>query len=581
MPPDISIRRFKGLVTYSPNADGEVDELVSAENVLFDDNGQATARPGFHFFTNTPVGEFLLYFLGRTGDADGDRLLASFQSYYLWRGSHDNPALSRTGIISVLSGSRTSNVVTLTIDTPNGHGLAVNDRVTVTVADITYNGTFTVASVLTGPHRITYAQTAADDAASGTGTVLTVPNNLFDVGVQYNFNLYLIDGRHWDGLLDIIKRTTGQPTALEGCMAVHAERLWFVDRGAGNARLRFSDPGNPDSWPAANFIDIQPGDGTLATDLRSFQNRLYIFKERDSWVLETPGTPTTWLLRRFSNIGGSVRSSVEYDGVMYWHAATGAYRFDGSGIDDISDPINNIFKVRTVRDTVSFGASVLDTLAFRDLWIFGFYVKNTLRFFCFHTKLELWSEWTFPSFIKVDTSNELGIVDGPLSIWAEPYNEFTLNAGIYMTVKDLTNHAFLVGTELSFTDSYVDETGSHIGVPVEIEHDYEVKIQTKYSEFGDPYGKKRSLDWILEHEGGDVLVEQISSDQVIVDRTVLGSTAIGVVNQNKISGLGYFRKLSLRLTASNFKSTGFRFYGLYGRMKSRGKQITNQEQVVS
>lgn len=575
MPADISIRRLSGLSTFSPNSEGEITDLIQADNVMFNRDGLVSTRPGLHFFTNTPVGDNRCAYVGRDG-LFLERLFGSENGFYTWTGGKTVPGLTQVGIRTVTSGSRTTNVVTLVV--PAGHFIAGGHKVIVNVADATYNGIFTVTSVTATT--IVYSQVAADDIASGAGTVAHVPINLQDVGVFYNAKLYLQDGRNYVGGLGFAA-TAGQPSSFNACMTIHAERMWFLDRGSGSSRLRFSEPGNPESWPAANFIDISPEDGTFPSDLKSFQNRLYIFKGREMWVLETPGVPTTWILRRFAYIGCDEGICTEYDGALYWSAITGAYRFDGSSIEKISDPIQDIYDSRTDIDVVSFANGPIYSAVFRDQWVFHMEVGQDSRYFCYQTKLGLWSEWTIP-YQSINPNNGEGVY--PISLWSEPEDEASVRAGLYMSFRNDTLsplHGFIVGTELGVNDFWADETGTRTGTPTVTEHTFSPVIQTKYSDFGDAYNKKRITDWMIENEGGDVLVDQIDERQQSVNKTVLGSTAIGVVHQNKIRGIGYFKRLSIKLTLSNFRTTGFKLYGLYGRMKVRGQTVADAEQVTS
>lgn len=73
------------------------------------------------------------------------------------------------GQATVSSGVRTSGVVTMT--TAASHGFTVGQVVTPAVADVTYNGSYAIASVPTVTS-FTYAQSAlGNDAAAGTGFV--------------------------------------------------------------------------------------------------------------------------------------------------------------------------------------------------------------------------------------------------------------------------------------------------------------------------------------------------------------------------------------------------------------------------
>lgn len=659
MPADVSVRRFAGLATHSASVEGEADELIQAENVIFDEGGVVQARPGFHFFSNARAGDQWLRNVGKY-EFLTQRLLVSEDTYYLWEGDKDVPNIPLADPISFSAGSRTANVVTLTV--PAGHYLAVNDQIHVTAPDTTYNGTFTITSVLTGPDRITYAQTAANDPASGAGTILLSSAINFDVldnpGAEYAGKLYLSNGKSWNGGFN---HNASQPKASWAAMTVHAERMWWISRQDSGARLYFSEPGNPESWPAANFIDVSPSDGWFPTALVSFQNRLYIFKERELYVLDTPGIPTTWTLRRFARIGAHHLSVTEYEGAIYWTSDVGAYRFDGAQVQKLSDPIANVFREGEDRDEdqVFNSFQLSNTVVFRDNWIISLVVHHEARYFCYNVKTNQWSEWSFPA----SSLEGGGLGRYPLSIWTEDQDSAFIGgfrAGIYMTYSDTNTHGMLVGTEMGDFDYWVDETGTQIGTPSVTEHEYDVVLQTKFADWGDPYGMKRVLDWMIEQEGTDLLVEQIDDRGAVIDKLITGvfrsasiavsasvrlgspfyltdltvspghgvvegdriqvdladatydgvflvasatSTSIihqdftgadasggagtivkyprpGTVYQDKVGGFGYFRRLSLKLTASNFRDTGFKLYGLYGRMRQKGRVNRPTEQQV-
>lgn len=586
MPADVVVKRLAGLHVDGTTSEGDVDQLIRAENLTFTPDGVAIARSGFHFFANADVGDQTLYYMGRDPLFEWN-LLGSPNGYYYWKGGKPAPSLPRTGVINVLSGSRTGNLVTLTIDTPFGHPLKATDSIIVDVADNTYDGQFDVVSVLTAPDRITYTQVLANDVSSGVGTVTVLPTSLYERGVEYNQFLYMCDGRNFQGGGGgLLQKTTGQPVIAAGSMAVHAERIWLFDRSNDGCRLYFSDPGNPNSWPAANFIDIQPGDGTFPMDLVSFQNKLYIFKEREMWVLETPGVPATWVLRRFAYIGADSRSSVKYGGSIYWTAPTGAYRFDGSGIEKLSDPVESIFRNKGDVAPVSFqtGLTVLDSAVFRDQWVMTVGYGGQERFLCFNTKLNLWSEWKF-GFYSFDPATVQGIY--PTSIWASEYTDVpgdggtNIPPGIRMTVINTNSQAMLLSTELGASDAWVDQVGTRIVGPTITDKPYSVVMQTKYSEFGDAYNNKRIVNWMLEREGGDVFFDQVDDEARSLSVPLLGSSTLNSVVQNKIRGIGYFRRLSVKLTVTNIKTVGFKFHGLLARMKVRGQKTSDSDEVMS
>lgn len=653
MPSDITIRRFNGLVTYSPESDGKVTDLIQCENVQFDQDGMARARHGQHFISNVALGEDQLTYVGNVRFFGGFKIFVSAETWYSWDGSDLTPTLSDLSTKTVTSGSRTAgNVVTLVV--PVNHGVIAGNVILVDVADATYDGTFTVTSVTATTIVYTQGGGPGADAASGAGTIKVFPpGGLGTVGVEYSTKIYFGNGVNLSftggaPLVPEFGTTPGFPLGgrdVSG-MVFHAERLWWISYQDGPARLYFSAPGNPDSWPAANFIDIGDNNWYFATGLISYQNRLYIWTENDMWVLETPGVPTTWVLRRFARIGADAGSPIEHEGILYWSSPLGAFSFTGSGIEKISDPIEDFYKRRQA-NSIPAQFNITWVAAFRDHIVFNLRELGsvfTIRTFVYQTKLKVWSEWTW-SFQNADRN--------PQSMWAEDDNDFNFKNGLYITWFDSTQHGFLTGIELD-ADYKVDEIGTRTGTPTVTEQPYSVVIQTKYSDFDDAYNRKRVLDWALEYEGRDVVVEQADErfaivnqsllapnnsrqiavsagarlgrvvtltvptghgvsvgDNVVVDLTdatydgtftvksVTATTIIydqraaddvssgsgtitftpNTVYLNKVRGIGYFRKMGLKITATNFRNVGFKFYGLYARMRVRGRQITNQEQL--
>jgi hypothetical protein len=590
MPPDIEIRRFAGLYTDTASIEGEMDRLVRADNVMFDNDGVVQARHGFHLFSNSDNGEQVLQFIGKS-ELFFQRLFLTDSAYYVWEGGKPSPSLEKV-TLAVSAGSRTTNVVTLTVG--SGHGIVIGDQITVVVADVTYNGLFTVTA--TAATTISYAQVAANDAASGAGVVILKPRGVFggNLGVEFDTKVYFPEGRFWDSIQ--MNDTPQQPAVgQQGVMEVHAERLWLADIANSSSRLYFSNPGAPQVWPAANFIDIDTGTGSYISALKSYQGRLYIFKRREIFVLDTPGIPSTWVLRRFARIGCQPPSLTEYDGVLYWVAHDGAYRFDGTTIEKVSQPINDVFASREP-DEVAQGSC--ESTIFRDQWVIKFGLGSlSFRTFCFNTKNEQWSEWTFPwesaTVFPVNLFSEIGNISFDANI--EP--------GIYMTVANVAagGEGLLLGQEIIDNTYWRDEIGTKIAPPTNTEFAFPVVLQTKFSELGDPLTNKRVHEWLFEWEGNGVTVEQIQAargrvtaplpgdelhgGEIKIERTMPGNILEldripGDVFVDRVRGIGYTRKMSLRVTAQNIRDVGFKLYRVAGRVSSRGRARRNLDQVT-
>jgi len=507
--PDIAIRKFIGLNTHSPNAEGDISELIVAENVQWDQDGIAKARTGFNFFTNLPAGQVSMINAGRlasTADESVDgRLFIGTANYYEWTGAKTDPSLPATGVAG------------------------------------------------------------------------TLPDNFSDKGAQHGNALYLVDGARWNGTTLTVS-SLGYPIlgTPKGAIASHQERLWVAATSSGTCRLYFSEVGDATTWPAANFIDVGVGYGGEIVDLRSFQNRLWIFKTGSIWVLETPGVPTSWILRKFSDDGCAGQSSLEYEGSMYWVSADGAYRYNGSTVERISDPIKDVF----IQRINPFDRC--NSAAFRDNFVFFIEVEGVIRVLCFQTKLGLWSEWVF-EFSDANTFVE--------SIWSEPYGPTSgagFEPGLYLGIHDGGSTGMIIGNDFDVTSNeYMDQLGTRISTDVVTNYPYSAVIQTKFSDLDDP-SMKRVTYWQVEYEGADITFEQISDSGASVSRTDdnPGLTAdAGVTYSTKFKGIGYFRRISLKITLSNLNnaldSIGARVYGVFGYVKSKGKQIKTKDQVMN
>jgi hypothetical protein len=101
---------------------------------------------------------------------------------------------------AVSAGSRTSNVVTVTV--PAGHGWQKGDLINADLATASYDGTFTIKD-LPSSTQLRWDQVAADDASSGAGTVSsTFP--------------YVLESEWWPGYLRarVYRLDTMQPRSV-------------------------------------------------------------------------------------------------------------------------------------------------------------------------------------------------------------------------------------------------------------------------------------------------------------------------------------------------------------------------------
>lgn len=114
-------------------------------------------------------------------------------------------------------------------------------------------------------------------------------------------------------------------------------------------RLYFSEPLEPEYWPAINFLDIEPGDGDRLMGAVSNFDRLIICKRRKTYVLtfrENPGIEVYVPSRISSDIGCiGPRTFAQVESGSVWLADRGLAIYDGRTVQHVpaSGLMNDIF----------------------------------------------------------------------------------------------------------------------------------------------------------------------------------------------------------------------------------------------
>jgi hypothetical protein len=118
------------------------------------------------------------------------------------------------------------------------------------------------------------------------------------------------------------------------------------------SRVRWSDINNINSFPALNYIDVEPDDGDKIVSIIAFDESVYIFKHRSIYRMLITGLdgPDAFIIRPVSrNIGAWSKNSVKVIpnvGIAFLAQNT-EYLLSDSGLTPIGDPIQRTF------DTVS------------------------------------------------------------------------------------------------------------------------------------------------------------------------------------------------------------------------------------
>lgn len=213
--------------------------------------------------------------------------------------------------------------------------------------------------------------------------------------VQYADKVYLIakpgsanPGGKWDptnGFVAVSAIPKGQ------AVVIHKERLFIapgISATTDTSRLKFSDSGNFESWPANNFIDISQGDGTNLVDLTIFQDNLLLFKVQSTYVLAYDIRPTDAVVRKISlTIGVDKQYNVvNYENQVYIFSQGWVYEIINYDFQRLNT------KVPFIRDDTapsSFSTENIFLSILEDRLICRFYRK----IYVYGLRTRTWSEW--------------------------------------------------------------------------------------------------------------------------------------------------------------------------------------------
>lgn len=132
---------------------------------------------------------------------------------------------------------------------------------------------------------------------------------------------------------------------------IHKNRVFVVKKNSST--LYFSDAGNPSSFPANNFIQINTNDGQNIRAIEVLQDSLVIFKDDSIFVLTGEplgaGNTTTignlQLRQANSDVGCTAGRTVQRVGsVLFFMHKSGLYVFQNYASQLISQKLNKTFK---------------------------------------------------------------------------------------------------------------------------------------------------------------------------------------------------------------------------------------------
>ena len=143
-------------------------------------------------------------------------------------------------------------------------------------------------------------------------------------------------------------------------MTVHADRLWvahtYDGNGAGGVvpfpdRVRFSHPGDPESWRQLDYIDVVGG-GRGIKAILSFGDQLLVFKPRAVFAILGFDEATFQLVQLTNQIGVPSPKAVTAteSAVFMFSWPDGLFGFDGSSFVDLFQKMRPIIQIGEMND---------------------------------------------------------------------------------------------------------------------------------------------------------------------------------------------------------------------------------------
>ena len=231
-----------------------------------------------------------------------------------------------------------NNVSYLTLSTVTGGGYHQSTTGTSFMAVVVGTNVYTTGNTFGG----TYT------TVTGTATLTASINNLAQMT---SFNDWAVICNESDPPIQVNAtvgyRITAVSTGAKTCESYNNYLLLGNLSEGGvtyGSRFRWSDLGVIGTWPANNYIDIEPSDGDSIVAIKRFQQNVYIFKKRSIYeAIQTGGSGAeAFIVRPIARgIGAYAKNSVQVinnTGIVFL-GQNGVYMFDGSNFEFISDPI--------------------------------------------------------------------------------------------------------------------------------------------------------------------------------------------------------------------------------------------------
>jgi hypothetical protein len=175
---------------------------------------------------------------------------------------------------------------------------------------------------------------------------------------------------------------------------VHKNRLYLVpgpSATTNESRLSFSQSADFTTWPAPNFIEVQPGDGDTLNNVIVYQDNLLLFKGESSHVLAYDLDPVDAILREINPVVGSTGSFgvCQYENTVYCMHRNKVYEVVNYNFSSVNVKVPPVFDNSLPTGTTTrYEPQHISLLGERLI------VRYYNRTYSFQLRTRTWSEWT-------------------------------------------------------------------------------------------------------------------------------------------------------------------------------------------
>ena len=218
------------------------------------------------------------------------------------------------------------------------------------------------------------------------------------------------DGTNWTQFADTTPNGSGNEFPIVRFLLSKHERMFGFSSPGLHSRIWFSDPGQPETWQANSWIDVDPDDGSEIQGVASFGDGILIFKDRSIYLLSGTDENSFTLYPVDTSVGTMCpKTVVSGANKVFWlDPFQGVYVFDGANVTPISDPIRE-YLLANINNNSPYIARhsaffYKDKYYLSVCWNGSVDTTTPTRTFVYDTRLKAWTEWSvgFASAVVVD-----------------------------------------------------------------------------------------------------------------------------------------------------------------------------------